>query len=125
MSLTVTGNITQLLEEQSGTGRNGPWRKQDFILETEGEYPAPICITQWGDNIEKFDLKPGDKVTAHIDLRSREYNGRWYTDVKAWRVDKEATEEAGGPGGGPGAPGGEAPPLPPFEGSASEEDLPF
>ena len=126
MSLEITGRVVEVLEEQSGTGKNGPWRKQDFILETEGEYPAQVCVTQWGDNIEKFDVKPGEKLTAHIDLRSREYNGRWYTDVKAWRVQKEDTGEGpGAPGGeGPGAPGGETPPLPSGE-EIDDSDLPF
>ena len=97
MDLKITGKVIEVLEEQSGTGRNGPWRKQDFILETEGEYPKPVCVTQWGDNIEKFDVNEGDRLTAHIDIRSREYQGRWYTDVKAWKVEKESADE-GGPG---------------------------
>jgi hypothetical protein len=115
VALTITGRVTQILEEQSGTGRNGPWRKQDFILETEGEYPAPVCITQWGENIEKFGVKEGETLTAHIDIRSREYNGRWYTDVKAWRVERAEA------GGGPGAPGE----LPPPAEEDLDADLPF
>ena len=125
--MKITGRVIDVLEEQSGEGRNGPWRKQDFILETEGEYANKICITQWGDNIEKFDIKPGDALTAHIDLRSREYNERWYTDVKAWKIEKD--EPVGGvaePGAasGPGAPGGESPPLPDEE-DVGDDDLPF
>jgi len=117
LSLTIIGRVTEILEEQSGTGRNGPWRKQDFILETEGEYPNKVCITQWGENIEKFAVKEGEKLTAHIDLRSREYQGRWYTDVKAWRVEREA--EAGGLG----APGDAS--LPPPVEEDYDADLPF
>lgn len=88
MDLKITGTVQQILEEQSGTSKNGPWRKQDFILKTGGEYPKPVCITQWGDNIDKFDVKEGEEITAYIDIQSREYNDRWYTDVKAWRIDK-------------------------------------
>lgn len=130
MSLKITGSVIEILEEQSGTGKNGAWRKQDFILETEGEYANPICITQWGDNIEKFNIEPGQKLTAHIDLRSREYNGRWYTDVKAWKVERDAAVEgpaaagASGSAQGPGAPGGESPPLADEE-MVSDDDLPF
>lgn len=117
MDLKITGRVVEILEEQSGTGRNGPWRKQDFILETEGEYANKICVTQWGDNIEKFAVQPGERLTAHIDLRSREYNGRWYTDVKAWRVEREEAE-----GGGPGVPGDLTPP--PLE-EEMDDELPF
>lgn len=94
MDLRITGEVTEILEEQSGTSRNGPWRKQEFILETQGDYPKQICIVQWGDNIDRFALRQGETITAYIDLQSREYNGRWYTDVKAWKVERG---EAGGP----------------------------
>ena len=128
MALKITGRVIDILEEQSGTGRNGPWRKQDFILEIEGEYPAPVCITQWGENIEKFAVKEGETLTAHIDLRSREFNDRWYTDVKAWRVEREesaaAPEAPSDAGGGPGAPGASSPP-PPEQDEVTDDDLPF
>ena len=117
MDLKVTGRVVEILEEQSGEGRNGPWRKQEFILETEGDYPSKICLVQWGDDIEKFAVTEGEKLSAHIDIRSREYNGRWYTDVKAWRVERE-----------PGVQSGDAPPgsppatdVPP----PGDDDLPF
>ncbi|HKK07476.1 MAG TPA: DUF3127 domain-containing protein, partial [Gemmatimonadota bacterium] len=51
MDIQLTGTVKQVLEEQSGEGRNGPWRKQEFILETEGDYPKEVCIVQWGEKI--------------------------------------------------------------------------
>ena len=86
MDLKIAGRVIEVLDEQSGESRNGPWRKRDFILETEDDYPRKVCITQWGDDIEKFGVGEGDQLTAHIDIQSREYNGRWYTDVKAWKI---------------------------------------
>ena len=123
MDLKIEGRVIQMLEEQSGEGRNGPWRKRDFILETEGEYPSKVCITQWGDDIEKFGLQEGERITAHIDIKSREYQGRWYTDVKAWRVQKENPDQGGG---GPGSPGHGGPPPAEFpDPDLDDEDLPF
>jgi len=123
MDLKITGTVQQILEEQSGESRNGPWKKQDFILETEGQYPKQICITQWGDNIDSFGITVGEKITASIDLASREYNGRWYTDVKAWRVDRP---QAGGGGGTPPTDTGEPwPTSAPPETSGSDDGLPF
>lgn len=89
MDLTLSGKVIEVLEEQSGEGRNGTWRKQDFILETPGDYPKKVCITQWGDNIDRNNVSKGDELTAHIDIQSREYKGNWYTDVKAWKVEKQ------------------------------------
>ena len=43
----------------------------------------------WGDKIDQFDIKKGEQLTVSIDLESREYNGRWYTDVKAWKVSRD------------------------------------
>ncbi len=94
MDLQIKGKVIKILEEQSGESKNGPWRKRDFILETdEGQYSNKICITQWGDNIEKQPVEEGETVTAHVDIQSREYKGRWYTDVKAWKVEKGAGQE--------------------------------
>lgn len=88
MDLQITGKVIDVLEEQSGTSKNGTWRKQEFILETPGQYPKQVCLVQWGDNIDKFAVAVGQTLTAHIDIQSREYNGRWYTDVKAWRIER-------------------------------------
>ncbi|MBT8337793.1 MAG: DUF3127 domain-containing protein [Gemmatimonadetes bacterium] len=122
MDLSITGTVTQMLEEQSGQGRNGLWRKQEFILETEGEYPKQVCIVQWGDNIDKFGIREGERLTAHIDIQSREYNGRWYTDVKAWRVDRDTSQAPAE--GGPPSFAGESFPEPPAADDV-EDDLPF
>ena len=102
MSLQITGQVISVLEERSGTGAKGEWRQQDFILETSGEYPKKICIGQWGDRIDEFGVTVGETLTVHIDLKSREYNDRWYTDVTAWRIEKEdqvVTGRDGAPGG--------------------------
>jgi hypothetical protein len=89
MDLKIEGKVTQILEEQSGTGKNGPWRKQEFILETQEQYPKQVCITQWGDKIDEFDVQKGETLTAFVDIQSREYQGRWYTDVKAWKIERD------------------------------------
>ena len=119
MDLQITGEVIDVLAEQSGEGRNGPWRKQEFILETTGDYPKQVCIVQWGDNIDKFAVQSGEVVTAHIDIQSREYNGRWYTDVKAWKIER--TGEAAGPP----ASGGEEPWPEPSASDEEDDGLPF
>ena len=123
MDLKITGNVIDILEEQSGTGKNGVWRKQEFVLETSGQYPKQICLVQWGDNIDKFNVEKGETLTAHIDLASREYNGRWYTDVKAWKIERS---EDGAGGSAPPVNEGEPWPEAPAEIDSDEDDsLPF
>ncbi len=85
--MEVSGKIAQLLPLQQGTGKNGVWKKQEFILETSGEYPKKICFSLWGDKIDQSPLKEGTAVKVSFDVESREYNGKWYTDAKAWKVE--------------------------------------
>ena len=91
--MEITGKIIQILPEQSGESARGSWRKQEYVLETDGQYPKKICFMAWGDKIDEFAIRETETVTAVINLESREYNGRWYTDVKAWKVSRDGAEE--------------------------------
>ena len=86
--MEISGKIIELLPEKSGESANGGWRKQEFILETEAQYPKKICFMVWGDKIDEFKIQQGENLEVSIDVESREYNGRWYTDVKAWKVSR-------------------------------------
>jgi hypothetical protein len=97
MAMDIKGRIVQSLGLQTGTGKKGTWRKQEYILETEAQYPKKICFSIWGDKIDQFRLQVGDTVSVSFDLESREYNGRWYTDVRAWKVQKEGSTSADAP----------------------------
>ncbi len=125
--MEITGNIIRVLPEKSGEGRNGPWRKLDFIMETGGEYPKKVCISVWGDRIDQFALKEGERVTAAVNIESREFNERWYTDVKAWKITRDAADIPGDQGSAPmGAPPPfDAPPPTEEPPGMEEDDLPF
>jgi len=85
--MQLTAKLIEVLAIQTGQGKNGEWRKQDIIVETDGQYPKKICISLWGDKISDANLQLGQYYNYDIDIESREYSGRWYTDVKAWRID--------------------------------------
>ena len=89
--MEISGKIIELLPEKSGQSANGEWRKQEFILETDTQYPKKICFMVWGDKIDDFKIQQGENLEVSIDLESREYNGRWYTDVKAWKVSRHSS----------------------------------
>ena len=111
-----TGKIIAVLPEKSGTSSRGPWRKQEYVIEIPGDYPKQVCFMVWGDKIDQFNVAEGESLTVHFDLESREYNGRWYTDVKAWRIERPDAQ-----GDSPEAPPppDDAPP-PDFD-----DDIPF
>ena len=114
--MDISGKIVQLLTAQTGQGKNGPWKKQEFILETTDAYPKKVCIAVWGDKIDMASFKPGDAVDVSFDVESREYNGKWYTDVKAWKVNTARNKD-----------GDKAPPPPsvPYDDTPQGDDLPF
>ncbi|MEM1261729.1 MAG: DUF3127 domain-containing protein [Pseudomonadota bacterium] len=92
--MELKGKITAVLPEKNGTSARGPWRKQEYVIEIPGDYPKNVCFMVWGDKIDQFGITEGQELTVHIDLESREYNGRWYTDVKAWRIEASSTDSA-------------------------------
>lgn len=71
------GNFTE------GTSARGAWRKQELIVETTEQYPKKICMICWGDKIDDVQkLMPNQLIKAQISIESREFNGKWYTDVR-------------------------------------------
>ena len=126
-NLEIEGRIFSILPLQSGTSKAGnEWKKQDFVLETETQYPKKVCMTMWGEKIEQFNISEGDKVRAAFDIESREYNGRWYTDVKVWRVTKLDGAGSGSASGSTGVPHPADQSNPAIDiSSVDDDDLPF
>ncbi len=115
--MEIKVQLIQVLPLQSGEGKNGPWKKQDIIVETlNRQYPKKICVSIWGDKIDDSILKIGNQLNVAFDIESREYNGRWYTDVRAWKIDLLQSQQSDEP-------------LPPIDYEAEEDnpddDLPF
>ena len=84
--MNIKAKLVQLLPLQTGMGKNGQWRKQDIIVETNGQYPKKICISIWGDKINEKQLLIGNQLDIDFELESREFNGKWYTDIRAWKI---------------------------------------
>ena len=96
MSNTVKGTVKHRLKKETGTTNAGKdWQKQYLVITTEGEYPKDVAVMFWGDKADQLaDLKGGESVEVSINIESREYNGRWYTDVKAWKMEVLGAGEA-------------------------------
>ena len=89
--MQLTAKLTLQLPIQTGSGKNGDWKKQDIIVEKDGQYPKKVCISIWGDNINDDQLQIGNLLKIDFDIESREYNGKWYTDIKAWKIEIVST----------------------------------
>lgn len=110
--MQLTAKLIQLLPLQTGSGKNGEWKKQDIIVQTDGTYPKKVCISVWGDKINTSQLIVGNMLQIDFDVESREYNSRWYTDCKAWKIV---------PAGSGGGSSSDIVDMPPPE----DEGLPF
>ena len=144
--MDIVGKIIQVLPLQSGTSsRTGnSWQVQSYVLETQEQYPRKVCFEIFGeDKIKNNPCNIDDLVTVSFDIESREFNGRWYTSIRAWRVQQgdqtaaqpaaQATPQSAAPAAAPAAPQvAPAQPAPAantqvFDASADDEsgDLPF
>lgn len=93
--MEISGKLIQVLPTQTGMGKNGEWKKNSFVIETADKFPKKICIIAWKDLVDQVQQIPtGSQVNVSFDVESREYNGKWYTDVKAWKI-----VTSGSPGG--------------------------
>jgi hypothetical protein len=89
MALEIIGKVVQILPQQSGVGKNGAWSKREIIIETFEQFPRKVCISVWGDKSDNLEVQhpTGSTINASINIESREYNGKWYTDVRAWKIE--------------------------------------
>lgn len=90
MSFKVKGRVTDILQLQTGSSARGEWKKLDFVLEVpDDQFPKKICFTLFNDKTEM--IKEADKnreVEVSFNLEGREYNGKWYHNVNAFRIDR-------------------------------------
>ena len=91
--MEISGKIIQVLDLQQGTSKAGnAWKKQEYVLETHDTYPKKVKFDFFGERVDQYPLSLGDEVTVSFDLESREFNGRWYTDVSAWRIEPAGSQ---------------------------------
>jgi hypothetical protein len=85
--MDFTGKLISMQPLQTGEGKNGPWKKQDIIFEYGDTYPKKVSVSVWGDKIDSSLFVVGNTLQVHFEVESREYNGKWYTDCKAWKMN--------------------------------------
>lgn len=118
--MQLQAKLIQILPLQTGTSKNGEWKKQDVIVETDDQYPKKVCISIWGDKVDTSLLQVGNNLDISINVESREYNGKWYSDIKAWKIEAVGSTPAQTDG-----PNMTDIPSEEFGSEPTGEDLPF
>lgn len=132
--MDISGKIIQKLPLQSGESKTSgkPWQLQSYVLETQEQYPRKVCFEVFGEQrIKDNPCEIDDIVTVSFDIESREFNGRWYTSIRAWKIQQgivdAAAQSAAAPEAQPMAQPMAAPNVETFDSAAGEstDDLPF
>lgn len=93
----ITGKIIAVLPTRSGTSAKGTqWSSQTAVIETHEQYPKRVAFDVLGDKITEFNLQVGEEVTVSFDINAREFNGKWWNSVNAWKVVREQVPAQGG-----------------------------
>ena len=95
--MEISGKIIQVLPEQGGVGKTSgkEWKLQAYVLETQEQYPRKVHFEVFGeDRIKANPCQLDDIVTVSFDIESREFNGRWYTSIRAWKIQQGVVEAA-------------------------------
>lgn len=92
--MQITGIISKALPARQGVSQStgNPWMSQDFLLDyQDGTITRKMMFSVFGeDKLRGWALREGDMVTVSLDITAREgQGGRWFHDIKAWRVDKQ------------------------------------
>ncbi len=93
--MEISGKIIKKFAPITGESKHGPWKKQNFVVETLESYPKKICFSVWNDKVELDSLTENDTVKIFFDIESREFNDNWYTDLKAWKAEVVKTGDNG------------------------------
>lgn len=93
MALELEGKLTLILPAATGQGKNGTnWFRQDFVIEIPGQYPTNVCFSIWGDKVNINDYQIGEDIKVSFDVNSREYQGKWYTSLRPWKIERAAAQ---------------------------------
>ena len=119
------GVVYKILPATQGTSARGEWKKQEVIFELPNEFSRKVCVIFFNKESDVARLKEGATYVVSVNIESREYNGRWYTDVRAWRVQPKQEEVPAAPSMPDMPPFGDEPAYAAPTPAAEVDDLPF
>lgn len=124
--MELTGKVIAVLEPRGGVSKTGnEWKAQEYVIETHDQYPRKMCFDVFGaDKIAQFNIQAGEELTVSFDIDAREWNGRWFNSIRAWKVERVGAQAP--VAGAPFPPVGAAPAAPvDFAATDEKDDLPF
>ena len=130
--MEIIGKAIAALPVKSGVSqRTGEqWQSREYVIETQEQFKKRMCFEVFGtDKLKEFNIRDNDLIKVHFDITAREYNGKWYNSIRAWKVEHvnpdgsavgTTANQVSAPSQQTPAPAAAAPTI-----HASDEDLPF
>ena len=87
--MEITGKIIAVLPAKEGVSQStgNPWKCQDYVIETSEMYPKRCCFNVFGaEKIQEMNIQPGETLTVSLEINANEYQGKWYNQVRGWKV---------------------------------------
>lgn len=89
------GSVFKIMPASSGVSARGEWHRQDVVFEmVDGTYSRKICVTFFNKKSDVESLSEGASYKVSFNLESREYNGKWYNDIRAWRIQPSGAADS-------------------------------
>lgn len=123
--MELSGKVIAVLEPKGGVSKTGnAWKVQEYVLETHDQYPRRMCFDVFGeDKINQFNIQVGEELTVSFDIDAREWQGRWFNSIRAWKVERTSVQQPAPTDGVPFPPPTAAPVD--FAAGDEKDDLPF
>lgn len=82
--MEIQGRLIKILDTQRGESARGPWVRGGFVIETDGDYPRQVAFTLFGEDRLSMvaNIPMGSMVNVRFNPESREFQERWYTDLR-------------------------------------------
>ena len=112
--MELAGKVIAILEARGGVSKTtgNPWKTQDYVIETHEQFPRRMVFNVFGeDKINQFNIQMGEEINVFFDINAREFQGRWFNDIRAWRVDRNLGDQQ------PPVADGQ---MPPYQGPAPQ-----
>lgn len=130
--MEIVGKAIAALPVKSGVSqRTGEqWQSREYVIETQEQYQKRICFEVFGtDKLKEFNIRNNDLIKVHFDITAREYNGKWYNSIRAWKVE-HVNQDGSAAGATANQVAASSPQAPATQSAAptaqgSDDDLPF
>ena len=88
--MEIIGKAIAALPVKSGVSKKTgeQWQSREYVIETQEQYPKKMCFEVFGtDKLKEFNIRNNDLIKVNFDITAREYNGKWYNYIRAWKVE--------------------------------------